>query len=76
MKDLKARQEAARFVTWADGGENEPTVAFIRPDGSFGGCSMIDRYKQDDRYGKYKHKITTIGKYTKWKYGLINTNEL
>ena len=77
MKDLQQRKEAARFVTWADGGENVPVVAFIKPDGSFGGCSTIKRYKSDNRLKKgYSYKITTTGKYTRWKYSLINTNEL
>ena len=77
MKDLKSRKEAARFVTWADGGENVPVVAFIRADGSFGGCSTTERYKSDERLKKgYSYKITTNGKYTRWKYGIIKTNEL
>ena len=77
MKSLEQRKEAARFVTWADGGEDIELVAFIRPDGSFGGCSSIERYKQDERLKRgYTHKITTNGKYTRWKYGVIKTNEL
>jgi hypothetical protein len=77
MKDLEARKEASKFVTWADGGEDRPVVAFIRPNGAFGGSSTPERYKSDDRIKKgYRYKITTNGKYTRWKYGLINTNEL
>ena len=76
MISLKDLEETASLVAILDGGHNKETVAFVKKDGSFGGCCSVDGLTRDKRYSVLSHKITTLIKYTRWKYGLIESNDL
>lgn len=69
MPTFENLEQMAAFVAECDGGHNKSVQAFIKEDGSFGGQSPWPGQK-----GIIKQ--TTMIKYTRWKYGLIESNEL